>query len=155
MNEISAEELKERVAIVKRFRELLREQRDRFRAYLESLDKQKAAITGGSTEDILSYVELQEKILSDIFSIQKVIDPLEPLYRRAPNNIAPDVPEIQSALENLKTETSVKVKQNRDILEKRMASLKEELKTLQTNPYTKRRSAFNAPEEASLVDIKG
>lgn len=45
---ISPEEFNQRVAILKRFRTLLTEQRDRFRSYLEVLDKQKDVIETGS-----------------------------------------------------------------------------------------------------------
>jgi hypothetical protein len=150
-NGLSPEELKARVAVVKRFRELLRTQRDRFRVYLVSLDKQKTAIEQGSTEDILSHVEMEEKMLSDIFSIQKVINPLETMYRESGIADAPDVPEIQAALENLKAEASVKAKQNRDMLEKRMDEVRDDLKMARANPYTKRKPLH----EASFVDMKG
>ena len=75
--DISPEELAQRVAILKRFKILLTQQRDRFRAYLEMLDKQQEIIENGNTDDLLAHVNLEEKIVADIFSIQKVIDPLE------------------------------------------------------------------------------
>ena len=42
--DISPSELSQRVAVIKRFRELLRAQRDRFEVYLNTLDKQKDVI---------------------------------------------------------------------------------------------------------------
>ncbi|MDR0643395.1 MAG: flagellar biosynthesis protein FlgN [Treponema sp.] len=153
---ITPEELKERVAVVKRFRDLLREQRERFYSYLDILDKQKTVIEIGSVEDILSHIEIEEKILSDIFSIQKVLVPLEPLYCTSIKTVkAPDVVEIQSALENLKTEASLKVKQNRDILKIRMDGLGEQLKILRNNPYARHSFRFMSGDNASFVDMEG
>ncbi|MFP3042456.1 flagellar biosynthesis protein FlgN, partial [Treponema primitia] len=78
---LSTEEISRRVAILKRFREMLRAQRDRFQEYLNVLDKQQDVIEKGDTEALLSHVELEEHIVSDIFNIQKVINPLEDMYR--------------------------------------------------------------------------
>ena len=77
MANISPAELKKRVDVLKRFKELLKAQRDRFHTYLDTLDRQKDVIEQGSAEDLLKHVELEEKIVADIFSMQKVIDPLE------------------------------------------------------------------------------
>jgi hypothetical protein len=153
--ELSAEELKERVAIVKRFRELLRSQRDRFQTYLETLDRQKAVIEKGSAEDILTHVEMEEKILSDISSIQKTITPLEAMYRARPVPDAPEVPEIQAALSGLRAKASLKVQQNKELLEHRMTELREELKVIKANPYAKRNTFFSNTDSASFVDING
>ena len=153
--QLSAEELKERVAIVKRFRELLRSQRDRFQTYLETLDRQKAVIEAGSAEDILTHVEMEEKILSDISSIQKTIAPLEAMYRARPAPDAPEVPEIQAALSGLRAKASLKVQQNRELLERRMIELREELRAVKANPYAKRSAFFSNTDSASFVDITG
>ena len=107
---MSAEELAQRVAVLRRFRTLLQQQRDRFRSYLEVLDKQQDIIATGSAEELLSHVELEEKIVADIFSIQKVIDPLETMYQAVfpgargfqRSEGADDVPDLKAALEDLK-----------------------------------------------------
>jgi hypothetical protein len=164
LNEISTEELRKRVAIVKRFRELLIAQRERFSAYLETIEKQKDIIETGNADDILTYVEMEEKMVSDIFSIQKVIVPLESQYRSQIEThsvetsgvvSAPDIPEIQNALERIRVETNNKLKQNRNLLEKRMNEFREELKLIRNNPYIKQRSSFTNTEEASFLDMKG
>ncbi|MDR0708232.1 MAG: flagellar biosynthesis protein FlgN [Treponema sp.] len=159
MGEISPEELKKRVAIVKRFRELLIAQRERFNVYLETLEKQKSIMENGGVEDILAYVEMEEKMVSDIFSIQKVIVPLETQYRShvgvAGSASGSDIPEIQTALERLRVEANNKVEQNRDLLEKRMNEFREALKPLRNNPYIKRKVSFATAESASFLDIEG
>lgn len=159
MSELSPEELKKRVAIVKRFRELLIAQRERFSVYLETLEKQKSIVENGNAEDILAYVEMEEKMVSDIFSIQKVIVPLETQYRSHVGVVGvasgSDIPEIQTALERLRAEANNKVEQNRSLLEKRLNEFREELKLLRNNPYIKRKGLFASTELASFLDIKG
>jgi hypothetical protein len=162
-------EVRRRVAVLRRFRELLRQQRDRFAQYLEVLDKQKNVIESGSADELIAHVELEEKIVSDIFSIQKVIDPLENMYQTllpsqetkgslpfsVPASIEEkEVPGLKSALEELKAEAVVRSERNRELLAKRMEELRLEMKSLRANPYALRRSVYSG-ETASLVDIKG
>ena len=179
--DISPAELSQRVAVLKRFKELLKAQRDRFQAYLNALDRQKDVIQAGSTDELLRHVELEEKIVQDIFSIQKVIDPLENLYQsirteapavvskksalppektsseRTPSEkTSSDEEEIFSlkeALAGLKTEATVRAELNRDLLAKRMAELRSEIKSLKKNAYTSRH--FDNTPPPSYIDIKG
>jgi hypothetical protein len=163
---LSPEELAQRVGILKRFRTLLAQQRDRFRAYLEVLDKQKDIIENGDPDELLAQVELEEKIVADIFSIQKVIDPLEDMYRAALLGFEPsrgvsrisggesdEVQGLKSALEGLKGEAVIRSTRNKEMLSKRMAELRSEIKSLRNNPYAARQSGFSGA--ASIVDISG
>ena len=160
-------EFAQRVAVLRRFRTLLQEQRERFRSYLDVLDKQQDIIETGSADDLLAHVELEEQIVADIFSIQKVIDPLEDMYHaviaglistggKAPHHNA-DVPDLKAALEDLKNEAVTRSARNRELLSRRMTELRSEIKTLRDNPYAAnaRRSAFSGGATASLVDIEG
>ena len=159
---ISASELSQRVAVIKRFKELLKAQRDRFRAYLDALDRQKDVIESGTADDLIHHVELEEKIVADIFSIQKVIDPLEKMY----HSVRPeDLPEkrkhsggdevsgLKEALEGLKAEAVVRSERNKELLSRRMTELRSELKSLRSNAYVRR------PHENTVVptqiDIRG
>ena len=156
--ELGSRELERRVAILKRFRELLSQQRGRFQQYLEVLDKQKDVIEKGSPDDLIVHVELEEKIIGDIFSIQKVIDPLEEMYQAHITETLPgeirEVPSLKAALEDLRSEAVVRSARNRDLLTKRMEELRQEMKTLRSNPYAIHRPAFSEAS-ATLVDIKG
>jgi hypothetical protein len=160
--ELSQEELDQRVAVLRRFRTLLAEQRDRFRTYLAELDKQKDLIESGSAEELIAHVELEEKIVADIFAIQKVIDPLDEMYHAISpaalsRGAGSEVQGLKSALEGLKKEAVVRSSRNKDLLSHRMAEIREEMKALRANPYLSggygKRSAF-APAPA-LVDITG
>jgi hypothetical protein len=166
--DISPQELAQRVAILRRFKILLTQQRDRFRSYLEMLDKQQEIIETGSTDALLAHVELEEKIVADIFSIQKVIDPLEDMYHAVVSGFNPvraaqaaqaddEVPSLKAALEELKSEAVLRSSRNKELLSRRMVELRHEIKSLRNNPYAagSRRSAYGAGGTASLIDIQG
>jgi hypothetical protein len=172
---IGSAELAQRVAILKRFKTLLTQQRDRFRSYLDLLDKQQNVIEAGSAEDLLTYVEIEEKIVADIFSIQKVIDPLEEMYytvisgrspQKAPakfesaNDLAAsqdEVPSLKASLEKLKSEAVIRSTKNKELLSKRMLELRQEIKILRNNPYaaSAKRASFGNTNTAALIDIQG
>jgi len=165
--EIDSAELAQRVAVLRRFKILLTQQRDRFRSYMDLLEKQQNIIESGSAEDLLTYVEIEEKIVADIFSIQKVIDPLEEMYYSVlskhddgKTSVRIDNPEevsgLKASLEKLKSEAVIRSTKNKELLSKRMLELRQEIKTLRNNPYAaKARRSFSESNSASLIDIKG
>jgi len=154
---ISDGELAQRVAVIKRFKELLVQQRERFRSYLAVLDRQQLLIGNGSTDEIVAHVELEEQIVADIFSIQKVIDPLEIMYNTAsPYLPANDVPALKTTLEDLKAQAAVRSGQNRDMLSSRMAVINTEIQVIKNNPF-KSNARYSIYQDAapSLIDIMG
>ncbi|MDR2543043.1 MAG: flagellar biosynthesis protein FlgN [Treponema sp.] len=162
VSEIDSAELAQRVAVLKRFKTLLTQQRDRFRSYLDLLDKQQDVIESGSADDLLSYVELEEKIVADIFSIQKVIDPLEEMYNSIYSHKIdagrPDeVPNLKASLDILKGEAVMRSTKNKELLSIRMMELRSEITALRNNPYvlSNKRSSFGSTNTSSLVDLQG
>jgi hypothetical protein len=157
VTKISSDELSQRVAILHRFRELLIQQRQRFYNYLSALEKQQAVIETGSTEELLAHVELEEQIVADIFSMQKVIDPLEDMYQSAiPYATGDDIPALKITLENLKNQAADRFAHNRDLLSSRMAKIRAEITTLRNNPFTSAsRTMYQNTVTASFVDIQG
>jgi predicted RND superfamily exporter protein len=154
---ISEDELAERVAILKRFRELLVKQRERFSHYLVTLEKQQAVIETGSSGELADYIEQEEQIIADIFSIQKVIDPLEEMYNATvPASSAGDVPVLKSALRELQEQVAIRSAHNRELLSARMDVLRSEIIELRNNPLANAaRSAFSQSGTASIIDIEG
>jgi uncharacterized small protein (DUF1192 family) len=163
--DLSPTELSQRVAVLKRFKELLKAQRDRFQAYLEVLDKQKDVIEQGSADDLIQHVELEEKIVADIYAIQKVIDPLEDMYHAAQLTPAPhrgfgkasgdEVPDLKAALEGLKSEAVARSGRNKELLSRRMVELRNEIKSLRSNPYLHRQPSYSNAGTGGRVDLKG
>ena len=163
--DISAEEYGQRIAVLKRFREMLLAQRDRFREYLNILDKQQDVIAAGHTQALLSYVDLEEHIVKDIFNLQRVIDPLENLCRDLGVSGAADTDirngeeaelgGLKAAVERLKNEAAANAARNRDLLSGRMTEIRSEIKSLRGNPYAARRSIYADGGAPSMVDVKG
>jgi uncharacterized protein YjgD (DUF1641 family) len=124
------------------------------------LDKQKDVIETGSADDLIRHVELEEKIVSDIYAIQKVIDPLEDMYHAARldaprgKSSSDNVPDLKAALEGLKSEAITRSGRNKELLSKRMLELRSEIKSLRGNPYLQRPAYSNA-ETSGRVDIRG
>ncbi len=65
---LSRQELDERVAVLKRFRELLVRQRDKFHDYMGLLDRQRSDIENGDVDALVAHVELEQGIVSEIFA---------------------------------------------------------------------------------------
>ncbi len=152
---VDTQELHQRVAILKRFRELLMQQRDKFRNYMDLLDHQQEAIASDNVDALVQHVEAEQAIVADIFALQKVIDPLEDMYRAAYKGAEPEwVPELRSTIETLKTEVVNRNAENRKLLKQHMEMLRHEIMNI-NNPYTKKKSIYADTPEPRALDIKG
>ncbi|MCX7023891.1 MAG: flagellar biosynthesis protein FlgN [Spirochaetes bacterium] len=155
MADIPADVLEERKAILRRFRELLLAQREKFARYLAIAGHERSDIEKGDVDALVSHVELERSIVSEIFTFQKAIDPLEDLYREAyPHAGAHDIPEIKTALEDLRCEIVRRNEENRLLLRQRMDMIREEIKSVR-NPFAKKRSVYADADEPTMIDIKG
>lgn len=153
--QLSRAELDERVAVLKRFRELLSRQRDKFRDYLELLDRQKADIVEGDVDALVAHVEAEQAIVAEIFAVQKVIDPMEDLYRMAYRGAeAEGLPELRDTLSTLKEEVAERNAENRSLLKQRMDMLRHQIMSIR-NPYAKKKSVYAESAEPSALDISG
>jgi hypothetical protein len=150
------EELGQRVATLRRFRELLVQQKVKFENYLTVLDHERTDIESGDVDKLAAHVELEEAIVSEIFTFQKVIDPMEELYRAAYPAAAndPDVPELKSTLNDLKDEVLRRNAENRNLLKRKMEIVRGEIAGFR-NPLSKRASVYSKAGEGALVDIQG
>jgi hypothetical protein len=150
------EELGLRVAALRRFRELLVQQRAKFENYLTVLDHERADIESGDVDKLAAHVEIEEAIVSEIFTFQKVINPLEQIYRAAYPAAAEDhdLPELRGALDGLKTEVLRRNAENRALLKSKMEIVRAELVGFR-NPLAARASVYARQGEAALVDISG
>ena len=81
MAEISQHELEERVAILKRFRSLLEQQKKKFQEYLNILEKQQDSIDSEDTKALAIHTELGQEVASGIANLQKVIVPMSEIYK--------------------------------------------------------------------------
>jgi predicted nucleic acid-binding Zn-ribbon protein len=146
-------------AVLKRYTELLISQRDRFQNYLIVLERQKDSIASANVEGLLALVDLEEQTVAEIFSIQKVINPLEKTYNAAVRADSPsdEISALKAALDDLKRQAVALSSCNRDLLADRMTEIRGEINVLKNNPLAAetRRSVYRNYATASLIDIKG
>ena len=146
-------EIAERVAVLKRFRTLLEEQRLKFREYLTVLEKQEKSISDENTESIL-HTELEESIIAEIFTIQKVIDPLEYLYTDiCSDETDSDIPHLKTDLDDLQQRVLDQNKKNRELLQTYVSGLRQQVAALK-RPYAHKESIYaNTGRTPALVDL--
>ena len=142
MEEISEQELEERVALLKKFRGLLQEQRDKFREYLNVLEKQENSITTENADALLAHTELEQQVVSNIMNLQKVIVPMSDLYKaRGGDKRDESIVSLQNDLSNLQTKVLAQNKRNRDLLRSHIDSIRTQIASFR-NPYKNRRSIY-------------
>ncbi len=151
---LTEEQVAERVSILKRFKKLLDEQRAKFRDYLSVLEKQEKMISSGDVDAIVRHTELEQGIISEIYTIQKVIDPLESMYRTThPDQRDAEIPRLKTDLEKLRKDVLVQNEKNRELLKSHMQLLRQKVLSIK-NPYANRSSVYASDAHtASVIDI--
>ncbi|MCR5046527.1 MAG: flagellar biosynthesis protein FlgN [Treponema sp.] len=142
MEEITKEELEERVALLKKFRSLLQQQRDKFREYLNVLEKQETSITTENADALLAHTELEQQVVSNIMNLQKVIVPMSDLYKaRSGEEKEESITALQNDLSSLQNQVLAQNKKNRDLLRSHIDSIRTQIASFR-NPYKSRRSVY-------------
>ena len=159
MTELTDEELNERVAILRRFRTLLEQQRAKFQEYLDVLEKQEKSISDEDTTAIIGHAELEQQVVAGIKNLQKVIVPVSEMYRASEKTAAPEndksVESIQNELEKLQEKVLAQNQKNRELLKKHLVQIRTQLDNFK-NPYKKNRSIYAAAQNAhgSLIAVE-
>ena len=159
MAEITQEELNERVALLRRFKSLLEEQRGKFREYLTVLEKQQDSITAENPENLLAHTELEQQVVKNIANLQKVIVPMAKMYHSAGEKSAAEDAEIikiQNDLSDLQNRVLKQNAINRDLLRLHIEQLKTQISGFK-NPYKNNRSVYanlQAQSVATMVRVE-
>ena len=138
-------------AVLVRLRGMLVRQREKFAAYLDVLEREEEAIREGDADRLAACVELEGSVIADIYTLKKVIDPLEDLYQAAWPGREPAVTELKSTLERMSAEVIDKNAANRALLKKKMDEMRLEIASLRRWPRPP--SSFAPADAPSLVDI--
>ena len=142
---LTQEELDERIAILRRFRSVLEQQRESFQQYLNVLEKQENQINLKNADEIMEHSELEAKIVSNINSLQKVIVPLQQMYQNSTKSYTEEqlisVETIQNDLNKLQQDVLVQNQKNRDLLKTQMNQLRTQIAQFQ-NPYKNIKSVY-------------
>lgn len=157
---LTQEQLDERVAILKKFRALLEEQRQKFREYLFSLECQENCIAQNQTDALIAHTELEQEVVANIASLQKVIVPMSQLYHaRGVANISEaenaSVQKLQNELSQLQEKVLLQNQKNRQLLRMSIDLVREKIAEIKNNPARALQSVY-APHDtlASFVEIE-
>ena len=160
MAEISQEELNERIALLRRFRSLLEQQRGKFQEYLNVLEKQQDSITSENPENLLAHTELEQQVVKNLANLQKVIVPMAKMYNAGKHFTATqedtEISKIQNELSDLQNKVLKQNEINRDLLRVHIDRLKTQIKNFQ-NPYKNNRSVYaNAAAQnvATMIHVE-
>ncbi|MGI5079570.1 flagellar biosynthesis protein FlgN [Treponema denticola] len=151
---LSRQEIDQRVAVLKRFKALLQEQRKKFSDYLVVLETQERSIHEENIDALVHHTELEQSIIGDIFTIQKVIDPIEEMYRLGmPDKDDTEVVRLKSDLNKLQSQVIDQNQKNRELLQSRMAYLRQEMISIKPDYRYSKQALSKQEVSASLVDI--
>lgn len=159
---LSQKELDERIAILKRYRALLEQQRNKFQEYLAVLEKQSDAISAHDAYHVSTHAQIEDQLVSQLANLQKVITPMEKLYEEkhvssdmsALNPLEADpIPELKNELNKLKERVLLQNRQNREMIQERLIETKPFVQNFR-NPYSKARSIYaHQDQSARLVSV--
>jgi hypothetical protein len=150
--QLSNRDLEQRVSILLSLRRYLSAQREKFRRYLDLLDKEHEAILAEDAEKLHAQAQLETQVVKEICSFQKVIRPLEDLYQKAYPEREHSVPQLQESLARLREQILTRNRRNRMLLKDRMAVIRQEITSLRRKK--KNVPIFSENGAASLIDIR-
>lgn len=149
---LTKEEVAQRVALLKRLKATLSQQREKFQSYLKVLDAEKASIEAEAVDTLRAQVELEEELVIDIHAIQKVIDPLEAVLHQAYQGaVDEETHDLRSSLEALKSQVQERSRENRGLLSRSMDALQNEI--VRVRPQVRSRNPYASRQTPTLVDI--
>ena len=158
MEEITQQELEERVALLRKFRGLLEQQRNKFQEYLTVLEKQQNSITSENPETLIAHTELEQQVVKNIANLQKVIIPMAKMYKASVPMAHTDeelsINKIQNELNDLQSKVLKQNEINRDQLRGHIESIRAQIQNVK-NPYKNARSVYAQPQRvATLVEVE-
>ena len=151
---LSHAELQTRIAVIKRFKSLLQEQREKFSQYLFILEKQEKEIEKSNVEAIVQHNEIENSIIENILNVQKVIEPIEKMYYIVnPEASDMDVTKLKGDLGRLQVAVLKQNEKNQIMLQEKMSILNQEITQFSfKTPYKK--SVYAKDENvANYVDV--
>jgi hypothetical protein len=140
----------QRLALVRKLKEILLLQREKFRAYLYLLGQEERVIIESDVEKLEHHIETEQGIMRELAAFEKVIEPLEAMYSLAFPNKEAEIPPLQQAIEIIKREALERNSRNRCLLKTRMEDLKREMASIRRKgpPPSPKRAA-----ETAFVDV--
>jgi len=133
-------DMEERVNILKKLRENLLKQKEKFITYLDILEKEEESINEGNIDKLEVQIHIEEEIVDEITNFEKVINPLDDLYKKTYPVKEKSIPKLKYSLENIRKTVLKKNKRNRVLLREKMENVRHEIKSLKvkkdiSSPY--------------------
>ena len=147
--ELTQTQIDERIAVLRRFKSLLEQQRNKFREYLHVLECQQDKIELDDGDALVAHAELEQQIVANISSLQKVIEPMQSMYNAVAigGGVGADekvsVQKMQSDLSDLQKRVLAQNARNRELLKVHIEQIKQQLAgAAKVNPYRGNRSIY-------------
>ena len=159
MAEITQQELDERVALLRKFRTLLEQQRNKFQEYLLVLEKQQDSITSENPETLIAHTELEQQVVKNITNLQKVIIPMSKMYKTINPGATSEeekqsINQIQLELNDLQSKVLKQNQINRDLLREHIESIKNQINNFK-NPYKNAHSVYAQKQRvAAFIEVE-
>ena len=161
-DQLTQAEISERIAVLHRFKVLLMQQRNKFAEYLQVLEAQENSIASEDVDKIVEHSQLGQSLVSEISMIQKVIVPIENLYKdiraKSPDFLhsafrdeVNETEHIQKDLQRLKATVLEQNQKNAERLKNHMSGLRQQIADLKLRRTAT--SPFSSDDTASLIDI--
>jgi len=129
------EALSQRIAVLRRYRQMLELQRSRLQDYLDLLDTREAAVRRDDFDGLEAYTFLEAQVIKGIMDAQQCLEPLAVMYRQMVPEGSQDIDELQTRLESLRQKVLIRNEESRALLKRQMASLKSEIPSLSARRF--------------------
>jgi hypothetical protein len=142
----------EGLRILARLKRYLERQRRGLDAYLRLLAQERSALQRDDADRLLQHVQLEGTIVAELRALQKAIDPLDDLYRRAYSAADPSVEELRRGVERLRQEALESNHATQCAASRRLEVLGGRIRELRGQLH--RISPYGDIAEPSLIDIR-
>jgi hypothetical protein len=150
--EIDEQEISRRVAFLRRFKETLIRQRERFQAYLDLLER--GGDTSEAPEEVLEFhVTLEEAVVRDIAVFERTLKPLEAMYEAQHTDDDTDIPQIRAALSKTREDLLHRTRLNREKLKGQIESITRSRTPVLITRHTDYKRGKPTADSATLVDL--
>lgn len=149
---VSKRRSKEKLAVLRKLNRYLSAQAQKYKEYLALLQKEKESILNSEFEKLDEQVHFEQTIVSEIFSLERVILPLKTLYRESGPDPRDSISALEAGVQGLKKAVMRKNEKNRTLLKERMDKLREEIKSVRKN-INRTSTKQEGTTTPNLVDI--
>ena len=156
--QLSEQELKQRVALLTRFRQALVTQRERLGNYLQSLEARETLPPDDrdDCEAIEFHVDLERTVIREISLLERTLVPFEAICRRSDPAALRRLPEIRTALSRTRSEVLRRTEVSQELLQQQLDELRREVEALRperTAPARRLPIVRPSANERRLVDV--